>query len=180
MMRGALAFLVAAMIVSSTVAEGADDFLSVVPTTPVPRKPVSGAQKKVPHQLSTPATMGALGSQHLPRPDNPTPTTPPGAQAEETQLYCVMRWKDGSNSKIHNETFTVDPHHSKVTDTDGDHWDAKISENKIEFDQVYKNVRWQIAIDRNAGTITEATYKDNKYDPGLDRIGDCSVRTKKF
>jgi hypothetical protein len=102
------------------------------------------------------------------------------AHADEVRVYCVMHWKDGSKSKIHNETFTVDFDGSKVTDADGDHWDAKISDDKIEFNQLYKNIRWQIAIDRINETITEATYKDNKYDRGLDRIGDCSVQTKKF
>ena len=102
-----------------------------------------------------------------------------GARADETQIYCVMHWKDGSKSKIHNETFTIDFDSSKVTDADGDHWNAKISDDKIEFNQLYKNIRWQIAIDRVNETIKEATYKDNKYDPGLDRIGDCPVQSKK-
>lgn len=107
-----------------------------------------------------------------------TAATTFGAHADQTRLYCVMHWKDGSKSKIHNETFTVDFDVSKVTDADGDHWDAKISDDKVEFNQLYKNIRWQIAIDRTNGQITEATYKDGKYDPGLDRVGDCSVQTK--
>lgn len=109
-----------------------------------------------------------------------TAATTLAAYADQTKIYCVMRWKDGSKSKIHNETFTVDFDAAKVTDADGDAWNAKISDEKIAFDQLYKNIRWQIAIDRANGTISEATYKDDKYDPGLDRIGDCSVQTKKF
>ena len=109
-----------------------------------------------------------------------TAATTLDAYADKTRIYCVMRWKDGSKSKIHNETFTVDYDVNKVTDADGDAWDAKISDEKIEFNQLYKNIRWEIAIDRGSGQITEATYKDGKYDPGLDRIGDCDVQKSKF
>ncbi len=96
------------------------------------------------------------------------------ANAAETRLYCVMHWADGSKSRIHNEKFTVDFDRRKVVDSDGDTWDAKISVITIQFDQLYKATRWRIAIDRTNGKITEATFTNGKYQPSLDRVGDCS------